>query len=156
MRDTRWVAEHRGGPLKKEQHQQLIKWAYVCVNHVLLLFGAELDERLQTALKVAEEWGNGKASVGDARNASVEAHAVARECTNPVSVAIARAIGHTVATAHMADHSLGGALFSLKAINLAGQSVSDERKWQIKQLPPEIKELVLTTIADKEKHFKLS
>lgn len=158
MRDKRFIAEHRGGPLKKEQHVQLINWAYHCASHVLPLFGEPIDERLTDALIIAKKWSLGKATVGEAMKASVKAHAVARECSNPISVAVARAVGHAVATAHMSDHSLGAALYGLKAIKLAGKSVDEERKWQIKQLkklPSEIVELVLTTMMKKEKILKL-
>lgn len=148
MRDKRFVAEHRGGPLKKDQHYQLMKWACDCAEHVLHLFGEKIDERLENALSVAEKWRQGKASVGEARKASLGAIAVANESSNPIAIAVARAVGHAVATAHMADHSLGPALYALKAVKSAGKSVDAERKWQNEQLPSEIKELVLTT----EKH----
>lgn len=155
MRDKRFIAEHRGGPLTKEQHQQLVQWACDCSFHVFPLFGEEIDHRLEDAIIVARKWQKGLATVGDARNASVNAHALARELSNPTSIAIARSVGHAVATAHMADHSLGAALFALKAVHSAGQSVDAERNWQNEHLPPEIKELVITTIALKEKHFKI-
>ncbi|MFA5778883.1 MAG: putative immunity protein [Elusimicrobiota bacterium] len=154
MRDKRFVAEHRGGSLKKEQHYQLIKWACDCAEHVLPLFGEKIDKRLTNALRVAKAWTKGKASVGDARKASVGAHAVARESSNPIAIAVARAVGHAVATAHMADHSLGPALYALKAVKNAGKSIDAERKWQDKQLPSEIKELVLTARSKKEQVFK--
>jgi hypothetical protein len=144
MRDKRFIAEHRGGPLKKEQHHQLITWACGCAEHVLHLFGENIDERLKNALHVANEWKQGNASVGDARKASVDAHAVARESSNPTAIAVARSVGHAVATAHMADHSLGAAWYALKAVKNAGKSTDAERKWQDEQLPSEIKELVLT------------
>ena len=145
MRDRRFVAEHRGGPLKKEQHYLLMTWACGCSEHVLPLFGETRDERLQNALLVAKGWKAGNASVGDARKASVGAHAVAREASNPTTIAVARSVGQAVATVHMADHCLGAAWYALKAVNNAGQSIDAERKWQDEQLPSEIKELVLTT-----------
>jgi len=144
MRDKRFIAEHRGGPLKKEQHYKLMKWACDCAEHVLPLFGETIDERLKKALAVAKEWKQGNTSVGDARKAAVGAHSVARESSNPVAIAVARSIGHAVATAHMADHSLGAAWYALKAVKNAGKSIDAERKWQDEQLPSEIKELVLT------------
>ncbi len=55
----------------------------------------------------------------------------------------------------MADHSLGAALYALKAVKNAGKSVDAERKLQNEQLPSEIKELVLTAMSLKEKHFKI-
>ena len=44
----------------------------------------------------------------------------------------------------MADHSLGSAWYALKAVQSAGRSIDEERKWQDGQLPSEIKELVLS------------
>ena len=144
MRDKRFVAEHRGGPLKREQHYQLMKWACDCAEHVLPIFGEKIDGRLNNALNVAKAWTQGNASVGDARKASVGAHAVARESSNPTAIAVARSVGHAVATAHMADHSLGPAWYALKAVKNAGKSLDAERKWQDEKLPSQIKELVLT------------
>jgi len=144
MRDKHFIAEHRGGPLKKEQHYQLIQWACDCAEHVLYLYGANIDERLNNALHVAKEWKQGHASVGDARKAVVGTHAVARDASNPMAIAVARSVGHAVATAHMADHSLGAVWYALKAMKNAGKSIDAERKWQDEQLPSEIKEFVLT------------
>jgi len=144
MRDKRFIAEHRGGPLKKEQHYLLIQWACDCAEHVFHLFGENIDDRLKNALNVAKEWKQGNASVGDARKAAVDAHAVARESSNPMAIAVARSVGHAVATAHMADHSLGAAWYALKAVKNAGKSIDAERKWQDEQLPSEIKVLILT------------
>jgi hypothetical protein len=144
MRDKRFIAKHRGGPLKKEQHYQLITWACACAEHVLPLSGDTTDERLKHALRVAEDWRWGNASVGDARKASAAAHAMARESSDPAAIAVARSVGHAVATAHMADHSLGSAWYALKAVKHAGISVDAERRWQDEHLPPEIMDLVLS------------
>ena len=144
MRDKRFIAEHRGGPLKKEQHYQIITWACNCAEHVVHLFGETLDERLIHALHVAHEWKSGNASVGDAMKASVAAHAAARESSDPTARTVARSVGQAVATAHMADHALGAAWYALKAVKNAGTSRDAERRWQDDQLPPEIKDLVLT------------
>jgi hypothetical protein len=147
MRDKRFIAEHRGGPLKKEQHYQLMKWGCDCAEHVLPLFGEKIDERLTHALIVGEAWTRGQASVGYARKASLDAHAVARESSNPTAIAVAHAVGQAVATAHMADHSLGAAWYALKATKSAGKSAEAERGWQNEKLPSEIKTLVLTARA---------
>jgi len=155
MRDRRFIVEHRGGPLKKEQHRQLMQWACECAENVLSLFVEEIDTRLKIALTVAKEWIKGNASVGDSREASLEAHAVARESLNPTSIAVAHSVGHAVATAHMADHSLGAALYALKAVKSAGKSIEVEKKWQNDQLPVEIMDLVLTARPAKEKALKL-
>ena len=151
MRDKRFIAEHRGGLLSKKHHQQLMAWACACTEHVFPLLGETLDERLKNALLIAKEWANGNTTVSEAMKASVGAHAVARELTNPTSIAVARAVGQSIATAHMADHSLGLAIYALKAIINAVKSIETERKWQNEQLPSEIKEIVLATRTIKEK-----
>ncbi|RQO70635.1 hypothetical protein DBR43_21795 [Pedobacter sp. KBW06] len=144
MRDKRFVAVHRGGPLSRDAHHQLINWAHSCVSHVLALFPGGIDERLKDALNIAEAWGNGQASVGDARNASLQAIAVANASSDPVSIAIARAVGHTVATAHMADHSLRAVEYALKAIKAADKSIEKERNWQDDHMPSEVSALLLS------------
>ena len=156
MRDKRFIAVHRGGSLIKDDHQKLIRWAIQCSEHVLSLIDGEIDARLLYALHVAKEWELKNTTTDEAMKASLGAHAAAREYTNPVSVAVSRSVGQTVATAHMADHSMGGALYALKAIKLAGKSTDDEFAWQkdmLEELPAEIVELILTTLAGKAKGF---
>ncbi|AEE52941.1 putative immunity protein [Haliscomenobacter hydrossis] len=150
MRDKRFIAAHRGGPLSKNQHQQLMQWAYLCAEHMLPLFGDPIDQQLKDALIIALEWAKGNASVGEARNASLAAIAVARASSTPTAIAVARAVGHAVATAHMADHSLRAAAYALKAVKIAGQSMEEERKWQDEQLPAGIMELVLSARENKK------
>ncbi len=154
-----FIAEHRGGPLTKKNHHKLIKWARECSEHVLPLIYGDIDKRLTFALFVAKEWEKGIVPTGVAMKASLDAHAVARESSNPALIAVARSIGQAVATAHMADHSMGAALYALKAVKHSGKSVDDERKWQnrkLQQLPSEIIELVLSTMIEKEKNFKIT
>ena len=150
MRDKRFIAEHRGGPLTKEQHRQLILWACKCVENILPLFTKPIDKRLTNAIKIAKDWTKDIASVGDARNASFDAIAVANELIDPIKITVARSVGHAVATAHMADHSLRAAEYALKAVKLADKSSDNERKWQDKNLSPDIVDLVLST-RDKQK-----
>jgi hypothetical protein len=144
MREKRFVAEHRGGALRKEQHYQLIRWACDCARHVLHLYSPKMDRRLSVALTTADAWRQGNASVGEARKACIGAIAVARESSDKAAVAVARAVGHAVATAHMADHSLGSAWYALKAVRASEGSVEEERKWQDRQLPRAVRDLVLS------------
>ncbi len=133
-----------------------MQWAIQCAKHVRPLFGEKVDPRLENALKVAAAWEHEEASVGDARNAAIAAHAVGRESSNPASVAVARAVGHAVAVAHMADHSLGAALYALKAVKAAGGSVEAEQNWQLEHLPVDVRYLVLSALeAPKFKKFKI-
>jgi len=144
MRDKRFIAVHLGGPLTKDHHHQLIRWARICSEHVFSLLSQNIDPRLIHALNVAQEWEKGNASVGEARKTSLDAIAVAKESSDPIIIAVARSVGHAVATAHMADHSIGAAEYALKAIKFSGKSVEEERKWQDEQLTPDISELIST------------
>lgn len=158
MRDPRIVAVHRGGSLTPTEHQLLILWGKACADHILPLWGGHPDPRLTAALETAQEWAEGKVRTGAAMKASLAAHAVAREADNPMRTAIARSVGQAVATAHMAEHSLGGALYGLKATKLAGRSVTEERQWQMEklyELPPDLVEVLLKLWMQKEKAFKL-
>ena len=137
-----FIAEHRGGPLIKENHRKLIRWARECSEHVLYLIGNDIDKRLLYALDVAKQWENDAIPTGIAMKASLGAHAVAREAEDPVYKAVARSIGQTVATAHMADHSIGGAFYALKAVKLANKDIKKEREWQIKELNELSSELI--------------
>lgn len=152
MRNKQFVAIHRGGELSKINHKKLIGWARTCSNHVLSLLDEKVDSRLINALKIAEEWENDCVTTGIAIKASLEAHKLARESKNPITIAVARSVGQAVATAHMADHCLGAALYALKVVKLAGKSVDEEKEWQLKQLrelSDEIKNLILNALAEK-------
>jgi hypothetical protein len=150
MRDQRFVAVHRGGLLSLEHQRLLIRWAHDCAEHVLPLLGEdELDERLRHALETAQAWERGEVPTGAAMKASLAAHAAARAASSPTAAFVARAVGQAVATAHMADHSLGAAWYALKAVKAAGQSVEAERLWQDEHTPPEIAELVLSAREDR-------
>lgn len=80
----------------------------------------------------------------------MDAIAVANELTDPIKIAVAPSVGLAVATAHMADHSFRAIEYVLKTVKLADKSIDNERKWQDKNLSPDIAELVLST-RDKQK-----
>lgn len=152
MRDMRFKAAHRGGPLELRRHRLLALWAADCAEHVLPLFEAQhpQDDRPRRAIETARVWARGEVSVGVARAASVAAHAAARAAADAAAQAAARAAGHAVATAHMADHAPGAAAYALKAVRTSGgapdgSAVAErERAWQHARLPEEIRDLVLT------------
>jgi hypothetical protein len=148
MRDRRFVAVHRGGPLDIARHRLLAAWAADCAAHVLSLFkDCSSDPRPQRAVEIARAWARGDVSVGDAMKAAVGAHAAAREATSQAATAAARAAGHAAATAHMADHCLGVVLYGSKAVEATGASADGERAWQLKQLPDGVRELIVSGLA---------
>ncbi|WP_338531528.1 putative immunity protein [Nitratireductor thuwali] len=150
MRDKRFVAAHRGGPLETRQHRALMAWGRNCAKHVLPLMPDELDQRLIDAIAVSRRWEAGEVQTGVAQKASVAAHAAAREYRSGVSVAIARSIAQAAATAHFADHCLVAAFYALKAAKLGEVSAELERAWQDDQLGADIRDLVLQNRGTRE------
>jgi hypothetical protein len=143
MRDRRFVAVHRGGPLDAATHRLLAVWAADCAERLLRLCGEMgRDERSRCAVRTARAWARGAASVGDCQRAAVAAHAAARVASTAAAVAAARAAGHAAATAHMADHSLGVVIYGAKAVEAAGRSVEAELEWQLARLPHWLRRLV--------------
>lgn len=150
MRDRRFVAVHRGGPLDLATHRRLAKWAAGCAEHVLSLFKQHSsDDRPQHAIEMARAWSRGEVSAGDARKASVAAHAAAREVKSKAATAVARAAGHAVATAHMAEHCLGASMYALKAVKAAGALVEAERAWQLEQLPDDLRDFITSALINR-------
>lgn len=136
MRDRRFIAIHRGGPLDRDSHVCLARWAADCAEQVLPFFvQGSGDPRPADALKILRDWANGKVKTGVAMKASVAAHAAARAATNPAAIAAARAAGQAVATAHAADHSMGALLYGLKALEASGKASAPELEKQLAKLP---------------------
>jgi hypothetical protein len=72
------------------------------------------------------------------RKASLDSHAAAREVEEDNAArSAARAAGQAVATAHVARHAYGSAIYAQQAIHRATDSsdaVAKERDWQYQRL----------------------
>jgi len=147
MRDRRFIAVHRGGPLKPADHVILARWAADCAEHVLHLFTRHSkDIRPGRALAIGRAWANGEVKTGVAMKASLAAHAAARAASDKAAVAAARAAGQAVATAHAADHSMGALLYALKALEASGDTSATELRLQLRKLPPRLRKPVSSGI----------
>lgn len=93
--------------------------------------------------------------MGDGRIAAYGALAAARDADSALQEAVARAAGHAVGTSHMADHSLGAALFGMRAVALAGGDVREARGRFVAWIPPPLKALVLDALVERERHFQI-
>jgi len=109
------------------------------------------DDRPRLAIEAARAWSRGEITVGAAREAAFQAHAAARDASEDAARAAARASGHAVATAHMADHSLGAAFYAVRAVKLASPAPDAElaagkreHQWQREHLPEAVRELVVS------------
>lgn len=147
MRDRRFVAAHRGGPLDRESHVFLAQWAVGCAERVLPLFArCSDDSRPKDALDIARKWANGEVKTGVAMKAARSAHAAAREAKDKAAIAAARAVGQAVGTAHAADHSMGALLYTLKALEASGSTSEVELRSQLAKLPQHLREPVASGV----------
>lgn len=152
MRDRRFIAQHRGGPLPRACHRSLALWAADCAEDVIGLFETQTqDGRPRQALAIARAWAEGQVKTGVAMKAAVAAHAAARSVTDAAAIAAARACGHAVATAHAADHSMGALLYAMKALDAAGIDSQAAFHHQIERLPPHLRDQVATGVLSRVK-----
>ena len=130
--------------VKTVDQKTLAVWAIDCAERVLPYFEDNYpqDHRPRTALETLQTWiETGVFKMAVIRKASLDSHAAAREVgeDNPARSA-ARAAGQAVGTAHVADHSMGAAMYALQAIHRASApedadaAVSKERDWQYQHL----------------------
>jgi hypothetical protein len=119
----------------------LAEWAIVCAKRVLPYFKTECpyDLRPQEALVTLKDWiKTGKFSMEFIRKASLDSHRAAKEIGNVTpGASVAHACGQAVATAHVARHAYGSAIYAQQAIFRKTNSVEkadDERNWQYKKL----------------------
>jgi hypothetical protein len=129
----------------KTDQQTLAVWALDCVERAMPFFETTRpdDPRPRQALDTLRDWlRTGQFSMKVIRSASLGAHAAARDVEedNPARSA-ARAAGQTVATAHVPDHAMGGAIYALQAIHRASSTPQDaeaavaaEFVWQYQRL----------------------
>lgn len=121
--------------LSESQRRELITWAGDCVTRLLPIFERQQpnDTRLRDALDGVRRFVNGEIGVGPMRTLAFACHAAARDATTPEASAVARAVGQTVAIAHMAGHSRQIARYTRKA--LTGTSLAEELAWQRDHVP---------------------
>ena len=155
------VSPSRKGPLKLKpglvatddyavilapyDQKTLAQWGADCAEHVLHLFEIHHPEdgRPRQAIATARAWARGEVKMMVARGASVKTHAAAREASDPAAVAVARAAGHAVATAHSIRHARGAAAYAIVAVvattaeSVREAAVAAEREWQLARLPAE-------------------
>lgn len=157
MRDRRFVAAHRGGPLDRKNHAALAAWAADCAERVLPFFERRSkDKRPALAIRLLRAWAAGEVATGVAMKASLGAHAAARNATDPASIAAGRAVGQAAGTAHCADHCMGALLYALKVFAMEEQRIEREAKKQIAKLPRHLRDQVSEGVVARLGKFKVS
>jgi hypothetical protein len=149
-RDPRFITIRRGGTLTDADHRLLALWAATCAEHVLPRYEAvqPSDPRPRRAIEQLRAWVDGEISMTESRAAGGHAMAAARVSSGAARHA-AFAAGQAAVVAHVAAHELGAAAYAIKAARAAapaGEALEAGRlecRWQRRQVPEAIRELVL-------------
>ena len=148
VRDQRLVTIRRGGTLTDAHHHLLAMWAAACAEHVLHLFEHEVSEdpRPRQAIEAARAWTDGRMNMMQARALGGHAMAAARPLRGAGRFA-AFAAGQAACVGHVPEHDLGTAAYAIKAAQHADPGNAEagwiEREWQRRQLPGQVRDLVL-------------
>jgi Imm-5 like putative immunity protein len=132
--------------LAEEDRQILAAWAADCAERVLPLFESRApnDARPRQALDGLRAFARGQMRVGPVRALAAQAHAAARDVSDPAATAAARAVGQAAAVAHMASHAYGITPYAAIAQKLAyGTAAAEgEKRWLCEHMSPAIKAIL--------------
>ena len=106
--------------IQLQNHRTLVMWALDCARLPLEQFEAKYPDELRprTSLELCEEWARGKIKMPVAKQAILDAHAVAKIIDDNEYGSLCHAIGHAGATVHVETHALGLPIYELTAIVL--------------------------------------
>lgn len=139
----------------KQDQRSLATWAADCAERALPFFERVYpeDDRPRKAIEACRTWvRTGMFKMADIREASLAAHAAAREAKeNNTAFFAARAAGQAVATAHVPQHAFGSAYYVLKAIAAADPAnaevnITRERNWQSLRLPKHLRQEIMNRL----------
>ncbi|MGB9960346.1 MAG: putative immunity protein [Candidatus Bathyarchaeales archaeon] len=143
------VSEIFGVPFTERINHQAFKpvqkilafWAADCAEHVLNYFEEKYlnDDRPRKAIEACRKWAaTGALNLAEIRKFSLDAHAAAKTAKEDDAKYAAHAAGQAVATAHCATHSLGAAIYGIRAAAVHSSILSDglvkEFNWQMERL----------------------
>lgn len=130
--------------MNKTDHTTLAVWALECAKRVLPYFENAYphDQRPRQALATLQDWIDaGVFVMAVIRRASLDSHTAARAVGEDTPArSAARACGQAVATAHVASHAFGAAIYARQArfraadLAKADAAVVAERDWQFSRL----------------------
>ena len=112
------------------------------------------DPRPRIAIEGIRSFARGEKRSVQLRSLALAAHAAARQSSDPVAEAVARAVGyaaataytHPVATHHQARHILGAAIYAARAREIASgenPDVGDEEiRWAMANASPVVRDVV--------------
>lgn len=129
-----------------------MSWALAMIEHLIPHLSTSAHSLLLEALVVGNRWNEGSVGTGEAMRMSRAVHKHAQAIADPVYKLFCRAVGQAVATAHMADHSMGPVYYGRQLVKLLGMDADKELAWQLatlQKLCPSLVEVVKQALSEK-------
>ncbi len=106
--------------IRLQKHRTLVLWAFDCVQEPVRVLKERYphETRPETAVALCREWARGAIKMPEAKQALLQAHAVAKELRNPADIALCHAVGQACATVHVETHAIGLPIYELTAVAL--------------------------------------
>jgi hypothetical protein len=104
--------------IRLQKHRTIVMWVFECVRIPVQILKDRYpnEKRPETAVRLCIEWSKGNVKMPVAKRALLQAHAVAKELTNPADIALCHAVGQACATVHVETHAIGLVIYELTAI----------------------------------------
>lgn len=109
-------------------HRAAVRFACDCAERACKR--ASADQRAYAAILAGRGWADGQVDVSEARQASLDAHAAARQTNLPSAQFAIRSAGHAAAAVHVRTHAVAAADYAAKA----APDPLEERTWQYAHL----------------------
>lgn len=118
------------------EQKTLIIWAYMCADRVkVAVHQKEYQELFAECFCASVAWVYNSVSIKDMRDLSFRLHSVARDLSDdPAAEHAMRALGHAVATAHVAKHAYNASVYAATSVGNIGGDVEVERAMQYELL----------------------
>lgn len=106
------------GLIAQQNRRALVLWAFDFAQESIEDFERRHpgESRPREALQASRDWAAGKIKMRPAQRRILDCHAVAKELSSPVDIAICHAIGQACSVVHTKGHALGYPLYDLTAI----------------------------------------
>lgn len=116
--------------LRKQDRKVIVLWALECAENISKELAKKYpnDDRFENAVNLSKEWAHGKIKMPLAKKAILQAHAVAKEISNPVDIALCHALGQGCSAVHVETHAIGLPMYELTAIVLENGIENCEKK----------------------------
>ncbi|TCI77721.1 hypothetical protein EVJ20_07095 [Exiguobacterium sp. SH0S1] len=104
--------------IRAQTRRTMVLWAFELAEETVDVLKQRYpnETRLETAVRLSKGWAAGNVKMPVAKQAILEAHAVAKELTSLEDIALCHAVGQACSVVHTKRHAIGVSLYELTAL----------------------------------------